>query len=259
MNPLFRCKIHDAYILKILIELLQNNIKTGCFAISQQHISLRMTDSNYRSLFDVKIDAENFNMYSFHSETPINIGVNLNHMYKMMKSIKKKDSLLLFIDMEKQQDLGMQIIPKDQSRLTTSYIKIQNIQNLEIELPSFGLYQHHILVSSNEFAKMCKDMVNISNTMTINAMQYSVQFLCDVGSVYSKDVILGETDSTDTRVYFTDDYNTEQFARILKISGLQTSLAFHFSQDIPLWISSKIGNIGNINIFIKSKKFTENV
>jgi hypothetical protein len=38
-------------------------------------------------------------MYKYTAQTPkIYMGINLNHFHKMLKSIKKKDSIVLFID-----------------------------------------------------------------------------------------------------------------------------------------------------------------
>ena len=58
----------------------------------------------------------------------------------MLKSIKKKDSLQLFIDTSCTNELGIKTIPKENTRITTSGIKIQNIQNLTYEI--FQLESH---------------------------------------------------------------------------------------------------------------------
>lgn len=258
-NYLFRCKTTDAYIFKILTELLHNVIKTACFEIKPKHIILRMMDSNRRTLIDLILRAENFNFYYFSENIEnqvLNIGLNMNHFYKMLKSIKKRDQLFLFIEEKQSLDLGIQIVPKDHSRLTTSYVKIQNIQNLEIGLPE--KYEHSILVSSNEFSKMCKDMFNISNTISIVAKKYTISFLCNVGSVYSREVILGDTEAE--KLYnnnfeqFSEDFDTEQLSRILKIAGLHINLNIHCKKNMPLLMTSKIGIIGEIQIFVKSRK-----
>lgn len=256
---LFRCKTTDAYIFKILTELLHNVIKTACFEITPKKISLRMMDSNRRTLIDLVLKSENFNLYYF-SETiegqVLNVGLNLNHFYKMLRSIKKRDQLVLFIEENKSTDLGIQIVPKDFSRLTISYVKIQNIQNLEIALPD--VYNHSILVSSNEFSKMCKDMFNMSHNISIVARKYTIGFLCNVGSVYSRQVILGDNEAQkmegESPNDFTEDYDTEQLSRILKIAGLHCNINIHCSKNMPLLMTSKIGIIGEIQIFIKSRK-----
>lgn len=258
-NYLFRCKTTDAYIFKILTELLHNVIKTACFEITPTKISLRMMDSNRRTLIDLLLKAENFNFYYFSDSIEgqvLNIGLNLNHFYKMLKSIKKRDQLVLFIDEKKATDMGIQIVPKDYSRLTISYVKIQNIQNLEIALPN--AYERSILVSSNEFSKMCKDMFNMSNTITISAKKYTIGFICNVGSVYSRQVILGDTEAqkleSKFEEEFTEDYDTEQLSRILKIAGLNVNINIHCCKNMPLLMTSKVGIIGEIQIYIKSRK-----
>ena len=261
---IFRCKTTDAYIFKILTELLHNIIKTACFEITPEKIRLRMMDSNRRTLIDLILWSTNFNMYYFSPNIEnkiLNIGVNLNHLYEMLKSIKKRDQLFLFIREDNVSDLGIQIIPKDLSRITRAYVKIQNIQNLEIALPE--TYGHSIMVSSNEFSKMCKDMFNMSNTISITTRRYSISFLSNVGSVYSREITLGENDTTleslqktDNGV-FTEDYDTEQLSRILKIAGLFPTMTIRSKENMPLHISSRIGILGDISIFIKSKRQIE--
>jgi proliferating cell nuclear antigen PCNA len=260
---LFRCKTIDAYIFKILMELLHNIIKTACFEITPKKIGLRMMDSNRRTLIDLNLYAENFNFYYFSENIEgqvLNIGLNLNHFYKMLKSIKKKDQLILFIEENKSSDLGIEIIPKDYSRLTISYVKIQNIQNLEIALPD--KYERSILVMSNEFCKMCKDMFNMSNTISIIAKKFTIEFTCNVGSVYSRHVILGDTESQKFELAsteeFKEDYDTEQLSRILKIAGLFNNINIHCALDMPLLLSSKVGILGEILIYLKSKKQLDN-
>jgi proliferating cell nuclear antigen PCNA len=257
---LFRCKTTDAYIFKILTELLHNIIKTACFEISAKKMILRMMDSNRRTLIDLALHSDNFNLYYFSPLVEngiLNIGLNLNHFYKMLKSIKKRDHLFLFIEESNPTDLGIHIIPRDQSRVTKAFVKIQNIQNLEIALPD--AYDHSILVASNEFSKMCKDMFNMSSSISITTQKYSIGFLCNVGSVYSREVILGETamENENNSEGFTEDYDTEQLSRILKISGLHSGLVIKSKKNMPLQITSNVGILGEMSIFIKSKRQLE--
>ncbi len=85
----FFCKTSEGYIVKTLAELLQNNIKNGCFILSRKGIILRMTDSNKKILIDIDMQADNFTQYKFKSNTTMSIGLNFSHFYKMVKNIKK--------------------------------------------------------------------------------------------------------------------------------------------------------------------------
>ena len=52
-----------------------------------------------------------FNLCHYNHEEPyINIGINLNHLFKMLKSVKKRDSLDIFILKDAPNDLNIKII-----------------------------------------------------------------------------------------------------------------------------------------------------
>mgnify|MGYP000220770043 CR=1 FL=1 len=70
-NYTFFCKTTEGYIIKTLAELLQNNIKNGCFILSKKGINFRMTDSNKKILIDFEMQAENFMQYKFKQNTSL--------------------------------------------------------------------------------------------------------------------------------------------------------------------------------------------
>lgn len=253
---IFRCKTTDAHIMKILFKLLHNNIKTACFSITPAGISLCMTDSNRRTLIKLEMHAKEFNTY-YVKEPVINIGINVNHMYKLLKSNKKKDSILLYIREDAPSDLCIQVIPKDHTRVANSNIRIQNIQNLEIMVPDG--YDNNLLVPSAEFCKVCKNMLSMSNTITITAVPDAVRFVCNLGSVYSREEILGEnTDAEDfDEPVFTDDFDTEQLQRIIEITGLSPNMNIHCTKGLPLFVETRIGNLGTIALYVKSRRQLE--
>lgn len=261
---LFRCKTTDAYVMKTLIELLHHTIKVACFHINPKGIFLRMMDSNQQLLIDCSLNAENFQLYHFSTKVEnqsINIGINLGHLHRMLKSVKKRDTLLFFIEDQNRSDLGIEIVPKDMSRVTISMIKIQNIENLQIELPQ--RYENSLLVSSNEFCKMVKDMMSISSTIRVRAKRYHVGFYSDIDAIFSREVLLGnhedkiQVDEENNNYLFDEIFETEHISRILKISGLFQNMNLIYKSGMPFHIASKIGSIGNINLYLKSKKQIE--
>ena len=62
---IFQARISEGYILKILGELLQNNIKTAYFKVDENGIGLCMMDSNRTILIDLLLEANNFSIYKF--------------------------------------------------------------------------------------------------------------------------------------------------------------------------------------------------
>jgi proliferating cell nuclear antigen len=190
------------------------------------------------------------------------IGVNMTHFHKMVKAIKKKDSMVLFIDDERPTDLGIKVVPKENNRVTISYIKIQEIQNLDIDIPTN--YGKPVIVPSSEFQKLCKDMNNIGTTINIMSRGFYVKFLCNASSVYSREVVFGEVDDEDDEIdssivetEYNEEFDTEQLTRITKIAGLSNNMQMFPKTGQPLFFRSNIGSIGKISIFIKSKSQIE--
>ena len=203
-------------------------------------------------------------MYKFNSKR-IYIGINLNHFHKMLKSIKKKDSIELFIDEDAPTDLGIKVIPKENNRVTTSYVKIQNVQNLDINIPTG--YNKPIIVSSSEYQKLVKEMSSIGTTLKVLSKNYSIEFSCNAGGILKRTVQFGELDehddedvpeggggtsSTKENAEYEQEFVTDQLCRITKLSGLSSNMQIFPGK--PLLFSSSVGSLGKICIYIKSKE-----
>ncbi len=263
MPIIFKAKTNEGHHLKVLSELLQNNIKTASFEIDSDGIRLRMTDSHRRILINLELASENFQVYKFKGSSKMNIGLNLNHFHKMLKSIKKKDSIELFIDSKNSTDLGIKVVPREKNRITHSTVKIQTIQNTYMELPTG--YDKPVIVPSIEYQKMCKDMNNIGNTIRVIAKGFQVEFKCHTANVYSRSSFFGEIGDEDddeeedieAKVEYDQDFDTEQLTRIIKISGLSSNMQIYPKEGRPLLFKSLIGSLGTIAIYIKSKKEIE--
>lgn len=260
MPPLFKAKTQCAYTLKILVELLQNNIRMACFEIDQEGIQLCMMDHQRTVLVSVKLQSENFIVYKFRSPKKLYIGVNLVHLHKMFKSIKRKDSIQLFIEDDQSTELGIKVIPKENNRVTTSFIKIQCIQTLDIDTPTG--YGKPIIIPSAEYTKMIKDVSSIGNTIHIVAKNYCIQFKCEGDGIMKRHVEFGDAvdsddESDDDVPEYKHSFSTEQLARIAKISGLGTNMHIYPQEELPLLVKSPVGTLGSIRIYLKSKEMID--
>lgn len=264
MTIIFKAKTREGYALKVLAELLQNNIKTACFEVDEKGIRLRMMDHHRTILIDLELDADSFSVYKYKSTEKLFLGINLTHFHKMLKSIKKRDSIQLFIDDTSLTDLGIKVIPKENNRVTTSFIKIQNIQNLDIDVPDN--YGKPVIVPSGEFQKMCKGLTHISNLTHITAKGFLVRFSSDAGGVMKRSTDFGETEDSDNddddekdedEPEYSEDFDTEQLTRITKLAGLSTTMQIYPKSDNPLLFRSTVGTLGKISIYLKSKSLQE--
>jgi proliferating cell nuclear antigen len=252
MPILFKAKTSEGYIIKILSELLQNTIKTACLEVHKDGINLRMMDSHRYILIDIVLSNINFNIYELNLNKTMYLGINLNHLYKMLKSIKKKDSLLLYINDDEIDKLYLVVYPKENDRISKSVVHIQTIQYIKIPLP-LG-YKNPVLIPSGEYQRTLKDMNNIGDTITVKIRKFSLTLGCSADGIYSREMLFGELTDTSTE-HYNEDFDMEQLIRILKISGLSKNLGVYAgSHELPLLIKSNIGQLGEISIYIKSKE-----
>lgn len=261
----FRCRTVEAFKKKILIDILTSSLRTAYFKVSRNGIDMRAIDDNHNKAFVIHEDVENFTIYKFRpdieenydNECELDIGVTLSHFHKILKSIKKKDILELFIKKDSPCDLGIKTIPNmsDNLRTTTSYITIQNFPNLDIELPTG--YKKHLLIQSTEFQKMCKEIRNIgSNTVKVMSKAFFISFSCDADNVLKREVEFGdkdESDDEDTEIY-SQTFSIEDFLSIQKIAGICDDIQIFPMTGLPLLFKANIGIKSYISIYIWSNE-----
>ena len=182
---------------------------------------------------------------------------------QIAKSIKKKDSLQLFIDSENPTELGIKTIPKENTRITTSGINIQEIQNLDIDTPKG--YGKPVIVPSSEFQKMCKDLSSIGSVnINVRARNFHIEFIADADGILKRKVTFGENedsddddDDDDTPEYYAT-FTTDQLSRITKLAGLSNTMQiFPANNSLPLLFRSSVGSLGKISIYVKSQELVE--
>lgn len=266
MTIIFKAKTVDAYSIKIISELLQNNLKTACLKINKQGIFLRMHDPNRRILIDLALEADKFSIYKFKSkEKDLFLGLTLAHFHKMMKTIKKKDSLILQIDSAEADKLVIRVIPKEnQKRISESSIKIQPIQNIETALPDG--YHRPINLTSSDFQKAVREIASISSNIKVTSSRFQIKFFCAGGGIYDKAITFGEADNSDadsdsdadSEEEYVQNFESEQLQRITKISGLAADMQIFPKNDRPLLFKSSVGNLGKVAVYLKPKELLAN-
>ena len=94
MKHIFKAKTNEGHTIKILTELLLHIVKTACFTITPEGLNLAMMDTQQKILVKVELSQKNFSIYKFRGEQKsIQVGLNVAHLHKMLRTIKKKDSI----------------------------------------------------------------------------------------------------------------------------------------------------------------------
>ena len=261
VNYLFRAKTKesDAFVIKVLGELISNVVKWAPFTVNEKGISLNQRDERNEQWIEVFLNKENFHV--FKCDQPINFLVNSMTFYKMLKTIKKKDTINIFITADDPLRLGITVEQATEKNKVTTYIKISYNRPEDIQLGNEMLsYTKPLIISSKEFQKM-KILHAISKEIKLFSNNGELKFLCDAGEIYSRELIINTEDDDETDSLpnnYEQTYNTQCITQLTKCAGQSGNTVHLFIQrELPLKIRMRAGNLGEMVIYIKSKEMLE--
>jgi len=252
-DKIFKCKISDANIVKKLYEILQGTLTDVCFSYTKSGISLLTIDNKTppQILIDLVLNADALDEY--YCEKDLSIGINLQHKFKLLKSLKKKDSIGFFIERSNPDLLGIVNNQFETNQQIISYIKIQKISQIGTEIPDD--YYHPIHISTSSYQKLCKDMKTMSPTkLTVYSNGTFLKFSCDMEGMYKHEIIFGDVNDKDNGEEYTDCFYTKNFCQFIKISDLNPRMQIYIPKNdaVPIKLMVGVGHIGKLSIYLKS-------
>ena len=205
-DKLFYADAAKGYTIKVLVDVLSGPLSRATINLTKEGILIRRADQSKVILFDSNLPRENFRSYV--CRKPQRISLNLKHLQKMVRNVKKKDSMVLFIDKNNTGKLGLSIRPEGgttrrSSRTETVYIAIQeeNGPNDDSRLPEEHIdgddtpskvYGYPMVIEASDFQKI-KKMTQVGKVITVKMQSNNyISFYCDLGEVFSTELEFGE-------------------------------------------------------------------
>lgn len=267
-NTVFYAVASKGYTLKVLIDVLSGVVSRTTVFLSEDGIRIRKMNQNKMILFDCFLEREKFR--SYHCKKSKRISLNLVHLQRIIKNVKKKDSMTLFIakkgpdDPENSEKLGLIIRPEGssskQSRTETNFIVVKDesdpSKNTTPSLPEYHqdgeenipVYEYPVVIDSSDFQKI-KKLTSIGKTILVNIQSHNyISFYCDSGDIYSSMLEYGmkmeesdsesdeddESDDEDSspKGWYEASFYTSIFNLLIKLPGLCSQIQF-YSPKIP--------------------------
>lgn len=266
MSKLWSVRSRDGYIFKVLVELVQKYLKDACFVIDKKGISLTGVDTktkNGTKLICIDLPGNNFTKFKCEDE-PFYAGLNMVHFYRILKSIKKKDTLILYVKKDDPLKLFIQKLQvgEDEDKAMVHSINITQVRPHRRDPPSN--YGPPIIASSKEFQKL-KSLNRISKIMNVTSKKGRIEFFCDKEDVYSGCVPFGDIDSDDEKGdeedheedEYKQNFDSENIIDLVKLGGTSNNIQIYASVDLPLRFKMNAGPLGNVDVYIKSRENIE--
>jgi hypothetical protein len=288
-KKLFNAEISKGFIIKVLVDsLVATSLQRGFFTLDDRGIFLRQIDQGNTILYDVELLRKNLKNYV--CTRPRTISVNLKHMQGLLKNVKKKDSISIYIDSEKSNNLTVCIKQdKDNNREEINRIAFQEEDSyVTLDLPE-GTYDYPMVISATDFQKI-KRLTSISKTIIVTIQNNNyLSFNADAGIIYDSELKFGELiednkdedeeeeDEVDIEIeegtedeaswyvctkeqnnsVFKTSYYSAILNKLIKLPGLCNQMQFYAPKvpHFPLKIEASAGQggytLGNISIYIK--------
>ena len=260
MSIIWKAKSKEGFCVKLLSELLSNISKFPPFKVSDRGLFLRTTDQAREILIDLALPRENFTV--FKCPKPLYFIVNSGHFYRLLKTIKKKDAVTMFINEHRPMQLGICVEQNDEKAdKVITYINITYVQPEEIDLPEG--YENPIIVTAKSFQKL-KTLHSIGAEMKVTVVgNSSIKCFVNGKDLFSREICLGEETDEDTdeeedsRKIFTQTLATSHITQLTKCAGQSGNIQVFHHDELPLQIKMRTGTLGTLTVYIKSKELID--
>ena len=206
-------------------------------------------------LIDSILEKDQFLIYTYKED--INIGIDVSHFYKTLKAIKKKDVLKLAI--YNNDRLTVKYIPKDGGREVCSELPIFPVQTIQF-VPPDGYNNKPVILYSDQFQKMCKELSSLSKNIVLTATQRSITFKVDTVYPVSQEFsVYDDYDYKDEGIHEKNElykatFSSNILTKFMKISKFHSSIQIYAQKDLPLLLNIPVDNLGYIKVYIKSNE-----
>lgn len=243
---IFRMSTREGYLFKTIAELFQASFAQIIFNINDKGIFCRMTNVQGTTLFDLELHKHNFNEFYLH-EKELFFGVNISHLYKIISSIKKKDTIKLEIFADTRDKLQITIIPKDFDYKDMGFVMTEKVQNIDIDVPDG--YEGFIQASYSKFSKMWKELLGVSKEVRIRGNSSRIEFGSIIDGILSKETEYSLEGALSLDV-FDEVYQIEDLIKLNKLASFGSPIFFFIKEDLPLKLKTNVGSLGSLSVYI---------
>ena len=129
-------------------------------------------------------------------------------------------------------------------------------QTINVEPPKF---ESIITMPSSDFNKICKDMINLSDTIEIKSIGSQIIFSCK-GDFAEQETIMGETNAGLTYIQNSSNtniiqgyYNLKHLVLFAKCTNMCNSLTIYLKNSFPIVIEFSVGSLGELKLALAPK------
>jgi len=253
----FEARLVAGGLLKKVVEPMKDIIRQGTWDCTDAGIKLQAMDSANVCLVAVNLKSEGFDRYK--CDRAVSLGVDMESMSKVLRCASKDDIITLSTQGPSPDTVKFTFETADLDRVSEYDMKLMNIQDDTLDIPETE-YKATVELPSHDLQRIIRDLSQFGDTISISALKDKVQFSTS-GSLGSGNIKLSQTSSEAEDKSVTIDINEPVSAQFsvkylnlfLKAASVSTRLKLSFSDDVPLMMEFRLGQLGNLKYYLAPK------
>jgi len=243
---------------KCLFEVLKEILHDVSIQFDAESMRIMTVDGSHVALVHLRLDAKNFEEYVCTS--PMHVGVNMLNLYKLLKVASNNDTISFSIADSDASELAIKIENNERRSHTEFKLKLLDVDIEELNMPDIE-FDSIITLPSAYFQRLCKDMNNISELMTIRSRQTELVLSC-AGDFASQETSIkdsaveggsGPSFQAKSAEMVEGTYMLKYLILFNKASSLSNTMEIYMRKDYPLIMKYQVANLGELRFCLASK------
>jgi len=254
----FSAQLTQGDVFIKIVDAIKELTQECNFDCSEDGIECQCMDNSHVSLVKLLLNKDGFE--EFTCKENISLGLNLTNLSKILKCSGPKDSLE--ITAEDTENITFSFVNAGEDRCSTFKLKLFDIDSEHLGIPETE-YSCSVKMPASEFARICRDLTVLGDSVKITASKQGVQFETK-GDIGSGDLILKNStdsgmDDGDKGVQVSISEGVSQcfalryLTSFSKSSILSDRVTLSMSDGTPLMVEYQIGDLGYIKYFLAPK------
>lgn len=244
----------QAAAFKVLVEALKELLTDTSIEFDETGLKLVALDTSHIVMVHLKLDASKFEVY--HCEGRLHVGINMLNLHKLIKTINLNDTLTLYIDRDDMNHLGIKIENTEKGTRTTYKLNLLDLDHPNIQVDPEDFQDGVLVLPSNDFQKICRDMHNLADWMEIRSVGNQLIFGCK-GDFCSQETVITDTSqnaggaSTPVRTVghiVQGVFSVKHLVLFTKCTNLCSTMELYLKNDYPLIIKYDVSSLGSIRL-----------
>lgn len=253
-RPALFLKSIQGNAIRTLFEVLKEIVHDVCLRIDSTGVKLLTLDGARCALVYMKLRADAFE--EFICDGAFTLGLNMASVFKLVKTSGSHDTITLYMDTPTSNELGIKIQNAEKNSVTDFKLKLLDVDEEIITLPDVE-FDSVITMPSAFFQRMCRDMLNLSDTMIIRSSGNQLVLGCN-GDFARQETVIGEADtgmvmSSASPKTIEGRFSLKYLSLFCKASSLSNTIELFIKEAYPLILKYNVASLGELRFCVAPK------